>query len=65
MNLKHAAYNADDRHKGSNSCWPFIRSQRGAPLIIRMDYVYRCERKIGPRSYWLCIRYKGFNLKAC
>lgn len=39
----------------------FIRSQRGAPLLSRMGFVYRCERNIGIRSYWLCIRYKNFK----
>lgn len=39
----------------------FIRSQRGAPLLSREGFVYRCERHIGPRSYWLCIRYKNFK----
>lgn len=56
---------------GSNSCveimpnqhddrslWPFIRSQRGAPLILHSNFVYRCERKIQSKTYWLCIRYK-------
>lgn len=36
----------------------FIRSQRGAPLLTRSGFVYRCERHTGERSYWLCIRYK-------
>lgn len=39
----------------------FIRSQRGAPLLARFGFLYRCERHTGERSYWLCIRYK--NLK--
>lgn len=39
----------------------FIRSQRGAPLLTRLGYVYRCERHTGSRSYWLCIRYKNFK----
>lgn len=43
------------------TCLAFIRSQRGAPLLSREGFVYRCERHIGPRSYWLCIRYKNFK----
>lgn len=39
--------------------WTFIRSQRGAPLIVHSEFVYRCERKIAQRTYWLCIRYKS------
>lgn len=38
--------------------WPFIRSQRGAPLIVYSNFVFRCERKIQAKTYWLCIRYK-------
>lgn len=44
--------------------WTFIRSQRGAPLIIHSGSVYRCERKIGNKTYWLCIRYKGHKCNA-
>lgn len=43
----------------SSQGWTFIRSQRGAPLIIHSEFVYRCERKIAQRTYWLCIRYKS------
>lgn len=64
LNLKHAAFDADDRLEQKKSSWPFIRSQRGAPLIVRMNYVYRCERRIGPKTYWLCIRYKGHKCNA-
>lgn len=39
----------------------FIRSQRGAPLLTRYGYVYRCERHTGERSYWLCIQYKTLH----
>lgn len=44
--------------------WPFIRSQRRAPLIIHEGFVYRCERKIDRKTYWLCIRYKGQKCRA-
>jgi hypothetical protein len=36
----------------------FIRSQRGAPLLLYQEHVYRCERVRDGRSYWLCIHYK-------
>jgi FLYWCH zinc finger domain len=36
----------------------FMRSQRGAPLLIYQEHVYRCERVREGRSYWLCIHYK-------
>lgn len=36
----------------------FVRSQRGAPLLTMQGFIYRCERNVGDRSYWLCIRYK-------
>lgn len=44
--------------------WAFIRSQRGAPLVVHSDFVYRCERKIVQRTYWLCIRYKSHKCNA-
>ncbi|XP_058130350.1 modifier of mdg4-like isoform X11 [Anopheles coustani] len=37
----------------------FIRSQRGAPLLVKDSFIYRCERTRGNRSYWLCVRYKS------
>lgn len=52
--LKYVAYQVET-HKVS---WPFIRSQRGAPLLIHSNYLYRCERKINKRFYWLCLGYK-------
>lgn len=36
----------------------FIRSQRGAPFLVQSGFVYRCERHNGPRTYWLCTKYK-------
>lgn len=36
----------------------FIRSQRGAPLLVYDGFIYRCERMTPCRSYWLCIGYK-------
>ncbi|XP_058057600.1 modifier of mdg4-like isoform X26 [Anopheles bellator] len=39
-------------------CLPCIRSQRGAPLLTKDRFIYRCERTRDDRSYWLCIRYK-------
>lgn len=36
----------------------FIRSQRGAPLLVNDGFIYRCERMTPCRSYWLCIGYK-------
>lgn len=50
--LRNAATSAEAR-------WSFLRSQRGAPLILHCGFVYRCERQISRRTYWLCIRYKG------
>lgn len=41
-----------------------MKSQRGAPLIVCQGFVYRCERKISNKTYWLCIRYKGHKCKA-
>lgn len=42
----------------------FIRSQRGAPLLVHDGYVYRCERKSAKRTYWLCVGYKRFKCNA-
>ncbi|KFB53271.1 AGAP003439-PN-like protein [Anopheles sinensis] len=39
----------------------FIRSQRGAPLLVKDNFIYRCERTRGNRSYWLCVRYKSYK----
>ncbi|XP_035777038.1 modifier of mdg4-like isoform X20 [Anopheles albimanus] len=40
-----------------------IRSQRGAPLLMRDGFIYRCERQREIRTYWLCIRYKTLHCK--
>lgn len=65
MNLNYAAFRADNRSEiDSTTSWSFIRSQRGAPLIMHSGFVYRCERKINSRTYWLCIRYKGQKCNA-
>lgn len=62
LKLNYAAMNAE---AGSGmTIWSFIRSQRGAPLIVHDGFVYRCERKIESRTYWLCIRYKGHKCNA-
>lgn len=42
----------------------FIRSQRGAPLLVHDEFVYRCERKSSTRTYWLCVGYKRFKCNA-
>lgn len=39
--------------------WTFIRSQRGAPLLVYDGFLYRNERRINKKTYWLCIRYKS------
>ncbi|XP_050084771.1 modifier of mdg4-like isoform X10 [Anopheles aquasalis] len=44
-----------DKTAGGHLC---IRSQRGAPLLMRDGFIYRCERQREIRTYWLCIRYK-------
>lgn len=46
------------------SGWPFLKSQRGAPLLVCSGFVHRCERRIRDKTYWLCIRYKGHNCRA-
>lgn len=61
INLNYAAFIADNRDSRLKQTWPFIRSQRGAPLLVHTGFVYRHERKINDRTYWLCIRYKGLN----
>lgn len=42
----------------------FIRSQRGAPLLVNDGFVYRCERKSSKRTYWLCVGYKRHKCNA-
>lgn len=42
----------------------FIRSQRGAPLMVHQGFIYRCERVIGVKSYWLCVSYKRMKCTA-
>lgn len=61
MTLHNAALTADARNQ---VIWSFLRSQRGAPLILHSGFVYRCERQIAKRTYWLCIRYKGHKCNA-
>lgn len=53
--LKYIAYRAENDTK---VLWSFIRSQRGAPFLVHSGYVYRCERKIASKTYWLCLQYK-------
>jgi len=55
MNLNFVALQAEYANR---TTWTFIRSQRGAPLLVNDGFVYRCERKIGRKSYWLCLSYK-------
>lgn len=59
--LRDAAISAD---ANTHLIWSFMRSQRGAPLILHSGFVYRCERQISSRTYWLCIRYKGHKCNA-
>lgn len=61
MTLNNAALTADAHNQVIRS---FVRSQRAAPLILHSGFVYRCERQIGKRTYWLCIRYKGHKCNA-
>lgn len=61
LTLHNAALTADARNQ---VIWSFLRSQRGAPLILHSGFVYRCERQINRRTYWLCIRYKGHKCNA-
>ena len=44
--------------------FPILRSQRGGPLLVVDNFLYRCERAINNRSYWLCIRYKSVKCNA-
>uniref|UniRef100_A0A182PMZ3 BTB domain-containing protein n=1 Tax=Anopheles epiroticus TaxID=199890 RepID=A0A182PMZ3_9DIPT len=37
---------------------PTVEFQRGLPLLVKNNFIYRCERTRNLRSYWLCIRYK-------
>lgn len=53
--LKFIEYRAENDLK---VLWSFIRSQRGAPFLIHSGFAYRCERKIGTKTYWLCLQYK-------
>lgn len=58
--FEHCVVLAVQRYNG----WPFLKSQRGAPLLICSGFVHRCERKIRDKTYWLCIRYKGIRCTA-
>ena len=60
-NLKFIAYQVENADK---DLWNFLPSQRGAPLLIHSNYLYRCERKINNRLYWLCINYKKSKCNA-
>lgn len=35
----------------------FIRSQRGAAMLVQNGYIYRCQQFSNPRSYWICINH--------
>lgn len=59
--LKFIAYQVENADKLS---WTFLPSQRGAPLLIHSNYLYRCERKINNRLYWLCVNYKKSKCNA-
>jgi hypothetical protein len=65
VKLNDAAFSTDAlRQVDKVAMWSFIRSQRGAPLLVYSNFIYRCERKISARTYWLCIRYKGHRCNA-
>lgn len=64
-----AAADVDDDHNdggedAAHKPLAFIRSQRGAPLLVNAGFVYRCERKSATRTYWLCVGYKRFKCNA-
>lgn len=59
--LKYIAYRAENDTK---VLWSFMRSQRGAPFLIHSGYVFRCERQIGKKTYWLCLQYKRTKCNA-
>lgn len=54
----------DDGADATHKPLAFIRSQRGAPLLVNAGFVYRCERKSATRTYWLCVGYKRFKCNA-
>ena len=33
----------------------FIKSNKGQPLLVMNDYVYKCNKKSAKRKYWVCI----------
>lgn len=43
--------------KTPSSSMLFIRSQRGAAMLVQNGYIYRCQQYSNPRSYWICINH--------
>ncbi|XP_037029109.1 modifier of mdg4 isoform X17 [Bradysia coprophila] len=43
------------------STYPFMRSPRGGPLLCNDGYIFRLQRLLEHRSYWLCIGYKKYK----
>src|SRR4051812_35753937 len=33
----------------------FIKSNKGQPLLVLNNYVYKCNKKTGKKKYWTCI----------
>lgn len=44
-----------------HNTYPFVRSQRGGPLLCNDGYIFRLERILEHRTYWLCIGYKKYK----
>ncbi|XP_037029108.1 modifier of mdg4 isoform X16 [Bradysia coprophila] len=44
-----------------HNTYPFVRSQRGGPLLCNDGYIFRLERLLEHRTYWLCIGYKKYK----
>lgn len=54
--------NIIDVHNRSSRCLMFIRSQRGAAMLVQNGYIYRCQQYTNPRSYWICINHDKSDL---
>ena len=40
--------------KGNNHSIHFITSNKGQPLLVMNNYVYKCNKKTNKKKYWIC-----------
>ena len=46
---------ATESRRNVNSDLNFITSNKGQPLLIMNQYIYKCNKKTPNKKYWVCV----------